>query len=69
LYYIAELDARKMNKKLLFETGLKKLKANKSTSRLLGRKNHGGIIKPSNDVIGLCKIAEKVIRIIKNMSK
>jgi len=60
--YIAGFVVRKMNKVILCETCLNELKADKSASKLLDRKNRGGLIKPSNDVISLCKIAEKVIR-------
>jgi len=53
---------RKLNKVQRCETCLKELKANKSASRLLDRKNCGGLIKPSNDIIiSLCEIVEKVL--------
>jgi len=60
--YTAGFVVRKMTRVLLCEICLEELTSDKSASMLLDKKNRVGLITPSNDVISLCKIAEKVIR-------
>jgi hypothetical protein len=68
--YIAGFVRKKLVAGLNCNTCAAALTHQNSLSALLNRKNKEGLMKPTNDVIYICKIAEKIVRIhIKNFRK
>jgi len=67
--YIAGFVVRKIKKTILCDTCAAEIEIESSESKLLDRKNHGGLIKASSDVIELCKISERTIRHFKAIDK
>lgn len=64
--YIAGFVARKIAKSIKCAFCIDLLFSHKSESRLLNRKNQGGLMKASPDVIKICQVAEKTFRIFSN---
>lgn len=60
--YISGFVVHKIKKSILCALCSDALESEETTSTLILRKNRGGLIKPSLDVIEICKIAERVIR-------
>jgi hypothetical protein len=60
--YIAGFVSRKVIKMIHCATCTDYLFENSSYSRLLNRKNRGGLIKAAVDVVTICKYAERVFR-------
>jgi len=60
--YISEFVVHKIKKSILCELCTEALESEENISALILRKNRGGLIKPSFDVIEICTIAERVIR-------
>lgn len=60
--YIAGFVVRKIKKTILCDICAVEIEVGLSESKLLDRKNNGGLIKTSHDVIQICKIAERTIK-------
>ncbi|KAJ3641435.1 hypothetical protein Zmor_027942 [Zophobas morio] len=60
--YIAGFIVKKLKKTLKCDVCLSALITERSNSSLLNRKNRGGLIHPSHEVIKLCRIAETIFR-------
>lgn len=69
VYYMAGYVVRRIKKTILCDICAKELEIELSESKLLNRKNCGGLIKPSYDVVQLCKITEHTIRQFKDIDK